>query len=145
MFIGKCSLPVSDKSQFSLPSSYLDVLGTTAFLTQGFDQNLLLMPQSAFDALYAKVRSTSISDPLARLLSRLFLGGASELVIDRSGSIELPSNLCKYAGIGKEMIVVGQGEYLELWSPENWQAQVGRLNDFDANTHQFEKFDISLT
>jgi MraZ protein len=144
MFFGKCNLPVSDKNQFTLPSSYLDALGAIAFLTQGFDQNLLLMPKPAFEALYSKVRSTSISDPLARLLSRLFLGGASELTVEKTGSIELPGNLSKYAGISKEMIVVGQGEYLELWSPEHWQGQVNRLNDFTATTHQFEKFDISL-
>jgi len=144
MFFGKCTLPLSKKSQLTLPSNYREAMSNTAYLTQGFDRNLFLLSQQAFNAIYSHVKATSISDPLARLLSRLFLGGAAEIAIDNLGQIELPLNLCEYAGLGKEIIIVGQGEYLEIWSPALWQEQMDSLNDFDANTHRFEKFHVSL-
>lgn len=145
MFFGKSTLPLSENYQLTLPSNYRDAMSNTAYLTQGFDRNLFLLSQKAFSAIYSHVTATSISDPLARLLSRLFLGGAAEIAIDGLGQIKLPSNLCEYAGLGKEIIIVGQGEYLEIWSPALWQKQMDILNDFDANTHRFEKFHVSLT
>lgn len=144
MFFGKCTLPLSEKSQLTLPSNYREALSNTAYITQGFDRNLFLLSHQAFNAIYSHVKATSISDPLARLLSRLFLGGAAEIAVDGLGQIELPLNLCEYAGLGKEIIIVGQGEYSEIWSPALWQKQIDSLNDFDANTHRFEKFHVSL-
>lgn len=144
MFFGKCTLPLSEKSQLTLPSNYREALSNTAYITQGFDRNLFLLSHQAFNAIYSHVKATSISDPLARLLSRLFLGGAAEIAVDGLGQIELPVNLCEYAGLGKEIIIVGQGEYSEIWSPALWQKQIDSLNDFDANTHRFEKFHVSL-
>jgi MraZ protein len=145
MFFGKFTLPLSEKSQLTLPSNYREAMNNTAYITRGFDRNLFLLSQQAFNAIYSHVIATSISDPLARLLSRLFLGGASEIGIDSTGQIELPLNLCEYAGLSKEIIIVGQGEYSEIWSPALWQKQMDSLNDFDANAHRFEKFHVSLT
>ncbi len=145
MFFGKCTLPLNEKSQLTLPSNYRSAMSNTVYITQGFDRNLFLLPQQAFNAIYAHVKATSISDPLARLLSRLFLGGAAEVAIDDLGQIELPSSLCEYAALGREIIIVGQGEYSEIWSPALWQKQMDSLNDFDANTHRFDKFHVSLT
>ncbi|HEX7620758.1 MAG TPA: hypothetical protein VF359_06115 [Anaerolineales bacterium] len=145
MFFGKSTLPLSEKSQLTLPSNYREAGSNAVFLTQGFDRNLILMSPQAFNNIYSHVKATSISDPLARLLNRLFLGSAAELAIDDLGQIELPVNLCEYAELSKEIIVVGQGEYSEIWSPALWQKQMDSLNDFEANTHRFEKFHVSLT
>jgi MraZ protein len=145
MFFGKLTLPLSDLHQLTLPSNYREAMVKNIYLTQGFDRNLLLLPQAAFEAMYSHIKETSISDPLARLMSRLFLGGASEIAVDDSGRIELPGNLCEYAAIKNEIILVGQGEYSEIWSPVLWQNQIDSLSDFDANSNRFEKFHVSLS
>jgi MraZ protein len=144
MFFGKCALPISETNQLTLPTEFREALSTPAYLTQGFDRNLLLLSGQAFNAVYSHVKETSISDPLARLMSRLFLGSAAEIRLDGSGMIELPSSLCDYAGLCKEIILVGQGDYSEIWSPALWQEQVDTLNDSQANAHRFEKFHVSL-
>ncbi len=145
MLFGNYTLRLSGKNQLALPSNYREAISNTAYITQGFDRNLFLLSKQAFNAIYSHVKATSISDPLARLLSRLFLGSAVEVAIEDSGQIELPSSLCEYAGLGEEIIIVGQGEYLEIWSPTLWQKQMDSLNDFETNTHRFEKFHVSLT
>ncbi|MGZ3958749.1 MAG: division/cell wall cluster transcriptional repressor MraZ [Flavisolibacter sp.] len=103
------------------------------------------MSPQAFNAIYSQIKNTSISDPLARLLNRLFLGSATVAAMDDSGQLELPANLCEYAELGNEIVIVGQGEYLEIWSPALWQNQLDSLKDFEANAHRFEKFQISLS
>lgn len=144
MLFGKCTLPLSEKSELILPAAYRETMSKTAYLTPGFDRNLYLLSQEAFITLSSHVRSTSISDPLSRLLRRLFLGGAVEVAVGDGGQIELPYDLCQYAGLEREIILVGQGDYLEVWSTSLWQEQEESLNDPDANIHRFEKFDLSL-
>jgi MraZ protein len=145
MFFGKCTLPLSEKSEFSLPSNFREGMSNVVYLTQGFDRNLILLSPQAFNEIYSHIKESSISDPMARLLNRLFLGSATVVAVDELGQIELPVNLCAFAELGKEVIIVGQGEYSEIWSPALWQKQIDTLNDFEANTHRFEKFHLSLT
>jgi MraZ protein len=145
MLFGKCVLPLNEKRQFNLPPNYRGAFGSSIYITQGFDRNLFLLSQQTFNTIYTHINATSISDPLARLLNRLFMGNATEVAIDGSGRIELPSNLCEYAGLDQEIVIVGQGEYLEIWSRALWQKQIENMNDFEANAQRFEKFDISLT
>ncbi|MGZ3912077.1 MAG: division/cell wall cluster transcriptional repressor MraZ [Flavisolibacter sp.] len=145
MFFGKCALPLSENCQLTLPSNYREAGINALYITQGFDRNLILLSPQAFNAIYSQVKNTSISDPLARLLNRLFLGSATVAAMDDSGQLELPANLCEYAELGNEIVIVGQGEYLEIWSPALWQNQLDSLKDFEANAHRFEKFQISLS
>jgi Uncharacterized protein conserved in bacteria len=145
MFFGKCTLPLSENCRLTLPPNYREAGINTVYITQGFDRNLILLSPQAFNSIYSQVKSTSISDPLARLLNRLFLGSATAASMDDSGQLDLPVNLCEYAELGNEIVIVGQGEYLEVWSPALWQKQMDSMKDFEANTHRFEKFQISLS
>jgi len=145
MYFGKSTLLLSDKRLLTLPSNFHDAGSNVVYITQGFDRNLIALSQKAFYAIYSHLKEISISDPLARLLSRLFLGSAVEVAIDNLGQIELPTTLCEYAELGTEIIIVGQGEYSELWSPAQWKKQEDSISDFDANTRRFEKFHVSLS
>jgi MraZ protein len=145
MFFGKCTLPLSENNRFTLPSNYREAGNNAVYITQGFDRNLIVLSPQAFNALYLRIKDVSISDPLARLLNRLFLSSATLVMMDDSGQVELPVALRDYAELGQEVAIVGQGEYLEIWSGAAWQKQLDTLNDFEANSHRFEKFQISLS
>ena len=145
MFFGKCDLSLNEKNQVTLPSNFREAATNSVFVTQGFDRNLLLLTQKAFSSIYSHIKEISISDPMARLLSRLFLGSAVEIQVDNLGMVELPASLCEYAILGKDIVVIGQGEYSEIWSSMLWQKQMDSLKDYDANSHRFEKFHVSLS
>jgi MraZ protein len=144
MFFGKFVLPLNEKKQLALPSNYQEATSAVVYLTQGFDRNLVLVPQATFDELYSHVKEFSITDPLARLLGRLFLGSAVELQVNTLGQIEIPQSLCEFADIDDKLVIVGQGEYMELWSPDLWETQSAGLLDYAANAQRFEKFDLSF-
>lgn len=144
MFFGKFSLPLRNKNELTLPSGFRPEMRRIAYLTRGFDRNLLLLSQEIFNAFSSHLRSISISDPLSRLLRRLFLGGAVEVIVADDGRIVLPSDLCDYAGLDGEIILVGQGDYLEIWSPPNWQEQMENLADPEANMDRFTKFNLAI-
>lgn len=144
MLLGKHILPIGADGRFTLPSDFRQDLSKVLFLTQGFDRNLMLLTKSAFEKVYSHVKSASITDPMARLLSRLILGNTAELGMDPTGTIQVPANLFEYAGFDGELILVGQGEFLELWAPTAWEKLSDNLEDYSQNTQRFEKFDISL-
>jgi MraZ protein len=144
MFFGKYTQVLNEKSGLTLPANYRDAMGKSAYIIQGFDRNLLLIPLYTFESFYVQIKVTSISDPLARLLNRLFLGSAVMVNINDSGQLDLPVTLCEYARLEEEVNIIGQGEYLEIWSPIQWQKQEDILNDHDSNCHRFEKFHVSI-
>jgi MraZ protein len=145
MFFGQCTLPLSENNQLTLPSNFREAGNNPVYITQGFDRNLIVLSPQAFNTLYLRMKDTSISDPLARLLNRLFLSSATLVMMDDSGQIEMPAALRKYAELGAEIAIVGQGEYLEIWSIAHWQKQMDVLKDNEANSHRFEKFNVSLS
>jgi MraZ protein len=87
----------------------------------------------------------SITDPLTRKLRRLIIGTASRLEIDKAGRILIPEFLSQSAGLSsnKEAILVGQGNYFEIWSPEEWNLQQQALADPEANSERFKVLDLS--
>lgn len=74
---------------------------------------------------------------------RMILGTASEVEIDENGRFSIPESLQSFAGLEKEMIMVGQGDFWELWSPDNWQDQVKLFQDASQNREQFAVLNIS--
>lgn len=144
MLLGKHILPIGTDGRFTLPSDFRQDLSKVLYLTQGFERNLMLLTQSAFEKIYSHVKSTSITDPAARLLARLILGNTTELGMDQNGTLQIPANLFEFAGFNGELLLVGQGEFIELWAPAAWETLSDNLGDFSQNTQRFEKFDISL-
>lgn len=140
MFLGKYTLLLDDNHEITLPLSIHPAMSGSLYLTQGFERYLLLLPQEAFHNFLSYLRSISIADPLSRLLRRMFLGSVVEFSVGEEGKISLPANLCQYANLDREVILVGQGDYLEIWSAPQWQEQMETLLDPQVNSNRFEKF-----
>lgn len=112
-------------------------------MTQGFDRNLQVLTASAFQEVYRRAASLNIADPLARLLLRLILGTAVELSGERTSAISIPDYLKEFAGLHENVILVGQGDYFEIWAPELWGKQEAQIGDADANSSRFAALSVS--
>lgn len=143
MFLGHTLSQLKHNNQLMLPANWRKMISGGVYLTQGFDQNLLVLTEGTFKGLYQQITSLNIADPLARLFSRMFLGKAVFLDLDKNGVFVIPSSLMDYANLNGELVLVGQGEYLEVWSPEQWDQQQGQINDAQANSQRFSTFTIS--
>ncbi len=137
MFLGHYISRSKSSNHLSLPANWRKLISGGVYLTQGFDQNLLILTEDAFQEIYSQITSLNIADPLVRLLSRIFLGKASFLEINQKGDISLPSNLMEYAGLTNDFIIIGQGKYLEVWNPDQWDQQQSELNNAQANAQRF--------
>jgi MraZ protein len=90
-----------------------------------------------------KASSLSLTDPSNRSIFRLLFGGASDAALDSLGRVVVPEYLRAYAGLQSQVVVVGAGQYLEVWDVEKWNAQLAQLNDSEANTRRFASLDLA--
>jgi MraZ protein len=101
------------------------------------------MPKT-FQEIYARLTALTITDPLVRLLLRMFLSTASYVETVENETISLPQELLEYANLGSNVVVVGQGEYVEVWSSDLWEQQQIEIQDAQANSQRFSALTISI-
>jgi MraZ protein len=143
MLFGHYTLLIDEDHCYQIPATFQEYFQSRAIVTQGFENNLILHTDESFDIIVRRIKTLNITDPLARLLMRMILGTASEVMIDENGRFSIPESLQSFAGQEKEMIMVGQGDFWELWSPSNWQEQVKLFQDANLNREQFAALNIS--
>ncbi len=143
MFLGRYEHTIDEKGRITIPAKFRDELGETVVVTQGLDGNLLVYPPDLFDLLAAQIRKQSVTDANSRMLRRIFFSMAEKIDFDKAGRILLPAFQRASANLLEMAVLVGNGEYFELWSPENWQVQLTSLNDVEANEQRFSSLDLN--
>lgn len=142
MFLGQYHHSFDDKNRLTVPSRFREPIAGGAFVVQGLDPNLMVLTPEAFEIIYQRIMAMNLTDPVARLLRRIILGNASQLDVDSAGRILLPQNLREFAGLQGEAVLVGQGDYFEIWSPDRWQEQQVQVNDAETNAQRFAALDL---
>jgi MraZ protein len=144
MFLGQFQHNLDDKGRLMIPARFRELLEGGAFITQGFDKCLMVMTESYFKQVYERIEAMNLADPTARLLRRLILSNAYSVETDKVGRILVPQNLRAFLGIENgELIVAGQGEYFEVWTPALWSEQMAQVQDTEANNARFSTLDLS--
>ncbi len=143
MFLGKHPCALHGENRLTVPSAIRDQLTGGAYITQGFDRNLLILTSGAFQEIYRRITSLNMADPLARLLLRMMLSSAQALSAESDGHVAIPDDLREFAGLTERALLIGQGDYLEVWSPDQWRSQEAELHDAEANTARFSMLTVS--
>ena len=143
MFLGQYQHSLDEKGRLTIPARFRDLLDQGAYITQGFDRNLMVMTPTAFEQVYERITSVSLTEPSARLLRRLIFSNAYPVEVDKAGRILVPQNLRQFLSLEGDAVVVGQGEYFEIWLPSDWNQQVKNLQDSDANANRFSAFNLA--
>jgi MraZ protein len=120
MFLGEYQHSLDPKGRIIVPSKFREELGDRFITTKGLDNCLFLYPMDEWKIIEEKLRALPFTRADVRSFARFFFSGASELEIDRQGRILLPANLREYAGIEKELTIIGVGARVEIWANEKW-------------------------
>ena len=144
MFLGQFQHNLDEKGRLMIPARYRELLAAGAYITQGFDRCLMVMTDLHFRQVYDRINSMNPADNLTRLLRRLILSNAYAVEVDKVGRILVPQNLREFLGVTSgELVVAGQGDYFEVWTPAEWQMQMDKLQDVEANEQRFATLDLS--
>ena len=85
---------------------------------------LLLYPLYEWEIVQRKLEGLPNIVENARRLQRLLIGHATDIELDGQGRILLPAMLRDFASLEKKLVLVGQGNKLEIWSADHWQARM---------------------
>lgn len=142
MFLNQYHHSFDDKGRLTIPAKFRILPEEGAFVIQGLDRNLMVLPPDVFRLIYDRLMTMSLTDPGARLLRRVILGNALQVSPDSAGRILLTPNLREFADLQNEVVFVGQGDYFEIWSPNMWQEQEKQVNDAENNAKRFATLDL---
>jgi MraZ protein len=125
MLLGEFEHTIDDKNRLTLPAKFRQALSGGLVITRGMDGCLYCYPQAQWEGL-VESRLAGL-DPLSkegRMMHRFFFAGASEAEPDKQGRVMLPATLTKNARIGRDVVVAGVRDHLEIWDRAAWRDHV---------------------
>ncbi|MBQ8965066.1 MAG: division/cell wall cluster transcriptional repressor MraZ [Ruminococcus sp.] len=115
------------KGRMSFPIKFREIIGERFIVTRGIDHCLLVFSQEDFDRLNEKFREMPLAQ--GRDIIRFFTGSAVEAEADKQGRILIPQPLRDWAGLEKEIIVMGLTDRCEIWDKARWEERSAKLDD----------------
>src|SRR5919197_1571950 len=122
MLVGEYEHLIDEKNRLTLPAKFRQEFGDGVVLTRGLDGCVFAYRRPDWARL-VESRLAAL-DPLsaaARRLQRHFFGGAAEDVPDKQGRVTMPAHLLEHARLGREVVVVGVHDHLEIWDRVAWR------------------------
>jgi MraZ protein len=127
MFQGAGQLNLDAKGRMAVPARHRDGLMAAGagrlVVTAHPHRCLLLYPQTAWEPIRARILAAPSLEPQSAMLRRLLVGFAVDTEMDGAGRVLVAPELRQYAGLEKEIWLVGQGTHFEIWSDSGWKAQ----------------------
>ncbi|MDD9207663.1 division/cell wall cluster transcriptional repressor MraZ [Georgenia sp. 10Sc9-8] len=134
MFLGTYAPRLDDKGRLILPAKFRDELAGGLVLTRGQERCLYAFPMREFEQLHDQLRQAPVTSKQARNYLRVFLSGAADELPDKQGRITIPTTLRQYAGLDRELAVIGAGSRVEIWDAEAWASYLAEQEEEFADT-----------
>jgi MraZ protein len=121
MLLGTHTPKLDEKGRLILPAKFRDELSEGVVITRGQERCLYVFSKSEFASVHEKIRQAPVTSEDARKYLRVFLSGATDDQPDKQGRVLLPQLLREYAGLQKELVIIGVGSRAEIWDAASWQ------------------------
>lgn len=122
MFIGTYRHQIDEKNRLRMPSKFKEGLKEGFIIAKGTNGCLFAFSSESFEELYKKLENVSMFDLEAQKPVRALLASAFVTEEDKQGRILLSPELRSYAKIVKNIVTIGVGNHVEIWSEENFNA-----------------------
>lgn len=137
MFLGTHSPRLDEKGRIILPAKFREELSSGLVLTKGQENCIYVFSAREFEKVLAQMQDAPLSNMAARDYIRIFLSGASDEVPDKQGRVTIPATLRSYAGLEKELVVIGAGSRAEIWDAAAWREYLAaKESAFSATDEQ---------
>jgi len=129
-FYGTQTYAIDHKGRISVPASMRragaakKAAADTFFLVAGFEGCLALYTPDEWKRVEERLRQIPMGDRRGRAFARAFLLDATKVSVDAQGRVAIPPALIGRAGLGKEAVLLGQVDRIEVWNPERLTSAV---------------------
>ena len=143
MFMGEYNHTIDAKGRVIVPSKFRDTLGDEFVVTKGLDGCLFAYDNQEWAAFEEKLKSLPITNKEARSFVRFFLAGAAAVEVDKQGRILLPASLREFAELAKDVVLIGVGSRIEIWSKERWEG-TSSFEDMDSIAEHMAELGLGI-
>lgn len=131
LLLGTYTPRLDEKGRLILPAKFRSQLAPGLVMTRGQERCLYLLPMEEFRRMYEQIRLAPITSKQSRDYLRVFLSGASDEIPDKQGRVSIPANLRQYAGLDRDVAVIGMGTRVEIWDSGAWDEYLaGQESDY---------------
>lgn len=134
LLLGTYNPKLDDKGRLILPAKFRGQLAPGLVMTRGQERCIFLLPMDEFRRMYDEIRVAPVTSQRARDYLRVFLSGASDEQPDKQGRVTIPQNLREYAGLDRNVAVIGVGTRVEVWDQEAWENYLANQESAYADT-----------
>lgn len=125
MLLGEFDHTLDDKNRLTLPAKFRQALGDGVVVTRGMDGCLVVYTRQGFDRFVEdRLEGLNPFSREARQMNRFIFAGATETELDKQGRIMVPAPLLEHAGLGREVVVAGVRDHVEIWDRAAWREQL---------------------
>ncbi|MBR3307334.1 MAG: division/cell wall cluster transcriptional repressor MraZ [Lachnospiraceae bacterium] len=144
MYKGEYSHSIDAKGRITIPAKLRDGLGDDFVITKGFDGCLLVLDAAQWGKIEEIIKPLpGMTNEEVKLLKRVMIAGACDGEVDKQGRMLIPANLREFAGLEKDVIFAGVGDYVEAWDKERYDAMMSGI-DMKAVTAKLAENGFSL-
>lgn len=122
MFLGTHTPRLDDKGRLILPAKFRDELAGGVVVTKGQERCLYVFPIAEFSRIAADLRQQPMTHKAARAYNRVFFASAHDEIPDKQGRVTIPAHLRDYAGLSRDLVVIGASTRVEIWDKTAWDA-----------------------
>jgi MraZ protein len=127
MLLGTFVPKLDEKGRIILPAKFWDDFENGIVMTRGQERCVYVFSQREFESLHARIQQAPVTGRKGRDYLRLFLSGASQETPDKQRRVTIPPMLREYAGLDRDLTVIGAGSRAEIWDTAAW-------NEYYAST-----------
>lgn len=120
MFLGTHTPRLDEKGRLILPAKFRDGLAGGVVITKGQESCLVVWPNVVFEEYATRLRTAAQTSQSVRAYTRVFFSSAFDEIPDKQGRITLPSQLRQFAGLDRDVVVVGADTRVEIWDASAW-------------------------
>ncbi len=138
-FVSNYTHSMDSKKRVFIPSKFREDLGDEFYITRKFDSYLSIYTAEDWEAYVEKL--SRLPEAVAEELQDYILGAAQKCTPDANGRIIIDERLLNHAKITKNMVFVGAGRQIRVWSEELWSERE-RSRDFDKMREIMRQYEL---
>ena len=128
MLLGAYDHMIDDKNRLTLPAKFRQSFAEGVVVTRGLDGCLYAFRRPDWARLVeSELATLDTLRPEGRRLQRHFFSGATEAELDKQGRVMIPAQLIEHAKLGKEIVVAGVNDRLEIWDRAAWRKELAEV------------------
>lgn len=121
MFFGSYEYSVDEKGRVNIPPKFRNDIGDKLYLIKGYEGCISLYKEQDFQRYVSNIQNLPYEKAKVRQHARILLQSVVELSIDKAGRVLLPVKTLKEYEIGRNVLVLGALDHLEIWDVEKWK------------------------